>query len=115
MKRLFTIILAILALAGAGAGIFVYQLYRSVEEPYQGYPSGTAQVVDVTPGMGTQAIGQRLIEAGVVRDRLTYRAAIWRSGHARRLQAGEYRFERSNDAQSTPSARSRAARSTCSR
>ena len=39
-------------------------------------------------------IGQRLIEAGVIRDDATFRAALWRSGRARSLQAGEFRFDR---------------------
>ena len=43
--------------------------------------------------MSTQAIGRRLIEAGVIRDTWAYRIAIWRGGNARRLQAGEYRFD----------------------
>jgi UPF0755 protein len=34
-----------------------------------------------------------LIAAGVVRDELTFRVALWLSGNARRLQAGEYRFD----------------------
>jgi UPF0755 protein len=34
------------------------------------------------------------VGAGLVRDRLTYRLALWVSGDARRLKAGEYRFDR---------------------
>ena len=33
------------------------------------------------------------VGAGVVRDHLTFRAALWLSGAARRLKAGEYRFD----------------------
>src|SRR5205823_9434157 len=50
-------------------------------------------LVEVPQGAGTRAIGDRLIAAGVIRDRLTYRAALWLSGNARHLKAGEYRFE----------------------
>ena len=31
--------------------------------------------------------------AGVIKDRWVYRVALWRSGEARRLQAGEYRLQ----------------------
>jgi UPF0755 protein len=94
MKKLLTIVALALLLAGGGAGLYGYRLYKAVEESYQGYPAGTPQFVEVTPGMGPQAIGQRLVESGIVRDSLTYRIAIWRSGSARRLQAGEYKFDR---------------------
>ena len=36
--------------------------------------------------------------AGVVRDPLTFRAALWLSGRARELKAGEYRFDQPDDA-----------------
>ena len=45
------------------------------------------------PGAGPAAIGRRLVEAGVVRDALTWRIAVFKSGQARLLKAGEYRFE----------------------
>jgi UPF0755 protein len=48
----------------------------------------------VPTGLGTTSIGTRLIDAGVVRDEITFRAALWLSGDARRLQAGDYRFDR---------------------
>ncbi len=46
------------------------------------------------PALARRAIGDRLVAAGVIRDRLTYRAALWLTGEARHLQAGEYRFDR---------------------
>jgi UPF0755 protein len=49
--------------------------------------------VSIPQGTGTAAIGARLVDAGVVRDALTFRFALWLSGDARRLQAGDYRFE----------------------
>lgn len=94
MRKLLTIVALVVILAAGGAGLYGYRLYQTVEEPYQGYPAGTAQFVEVTPGMGPQSIGQRLVDAGIVRDSVTYRIAIWRSGSARRLQAGEYKFDR---------------------
>ncbi|MGE3178203.1 MAG: endolytic transglycosylase MltG [Vicinamibacterales bacterium] len=93
MKKLLGVVVAIVLLAGAGAGGYAYLLYKATEEPYQGYPAGTPRFVEIAPGTSTQGIGRQLIEAGVVRDERVYRAALWRSGHARRLQAGEYRFD----------------------
>jgi UPF0755 protein len=90
MRRRFVIAtLIVVALAGALAGVWLWQ----AAEPFQGYPGGE-QFVDLLPGDGTPAIARKLVAAGVVRDRLTFRLALWRSGAARRLKAGEYRFDR---------------------
>jgi UPF0755 protein len=90
MFRRAVILLFIVALAAGAVGWIFYQ---RVNQPYQGYTGGE-QFVEFKPGDGTQAIGRKLIEAGVVRDRSTFRAALWLTGAARRLQAGEYRFDR---------------------
>jgi UPF0755 protein len=64
-----------------------------VHEPYQ---DGRAaeRIVLVPMGTGTLAIGRRLVEAGVVRDEPTFRAAVWWTGRSRDLKAGEYLFDR---------------------
>jgi UPF0755 protein len=77
----------VLGLAAAG------MLYMRTSEPFKGY-EGAEQFVVIEPGSGTRAIGQRLIAAGLVRDEVTFRAALWRTGQARSLQAGEFRFDR---------------------
>jgi UPF0755 protein len=82
------VVLVLLALA-AGA----YLIIARSSEPYKGY-SGSEQFVEVPPGASPNAIGRRLAAAGVVRDLVTFRYALARSGQARRLQAGEYRFDR---------------------
>ena len=85
-------LVAMLAVCGAAAaGTFL--LYSRMHEPFRGYP-GPDLLVDIPPGEGTRAIGQRLTEAGIVRDPLTFRLALKVSGNARGLQAGEYRFDR---------------------
>jgi UPF0755 protein len=76
----------------AGAGV-VATLYKRTTEPFKGY-SGAEQFVTIESGSGSRAIGRRLIEAGVVRNDATFRAALWRTGLARSLQAGEFRFDR---------------------
>jgi UPF0755 protein len=50
--------------------------------------------VDVPSGAGPATIGQRLVDAGVVRDPYVFRGALWLTGRARELKAGEYRFDR---------------------
>ena len=77
-------------IAAAGAGAWVYM---RVGEPYRGY-EGPEQIVEVPSGAGSRAIGDRLVAAGVVRDALSFRLGLYLSGEARRLQAGEYRFDR---------------------
>jgi UPF0755 protein len=88
MKKILGFIL-VLALVGAGASYFYY---TRVREPYRGYAE-PERFVEIPNGVGSRAIGQRLVAAGVIRDELTYRIALWQSGAARRLKAGEYRFD----------------------
>jgi UPF0755 protein len=61
--------------------------------PYKGY-AGSEVFVDIPSGAGPASIGRRLVDAGVIRDTLGFRYEIARSGAGRRLQAGEYRFDR---------------------
>jgi UPF0755 protein len=93
MKKLGLILLACLLVAAIAAAAGGYVLYSRVNEPFRGYDAD-AQLVEIPAGSGTRTIGDRLISAGVVRDELTFRAALWLSGDARRLKAGEYRFDR---------------------
>jgi UPF0755 protein len=90
MKRLGLLLgVVILVVAGALAAWVVF----SSERPYKGYEAAE-QFVEIPQGAGPAAIGRRLADAGIVRDELSFRIALWRSGQARRLQAGEYRFDR---------------------
>lgn len=85
-------LLLVIALIAAG-GWLGWQQYELLQQPFQGW-SGAEQFVDIDPGTGTRAIGQRLIDGGVVADALTWRVALWRRADATRLEAGEYRFDR---------------------
>jgi len=89
IRRLFLLAVAVAAL-GAGAWWF---LQYSLSQPYKGY-DGPEQFVEIAPGDGSRSIARKLVEAGVVRDEWSFRAALWQSGAARRLKAGEYRFDR---------------------
>jgi len=88
MKRAAIVLLALVVAAAAVGGA----LYRRVVTPFKGY-TDAEQFVDIPNGAGTRGIEQRLVAAGVVRDAVTFRIALWRSGLARRLKAGEYRFD----------------------
>lgn len=67
-------------------------MWVRITDPYKGYAA--EQFVDVPRGATTADIGTRLINGGVVRDRWTFRAALWWTGRSRTLKAGEYRFDR---------------------
>jgi UPF0755 protein len=56
-------------------------------------PAGpaTETFVEVVPGMGTRAIGEKLVAQGIVRSH--YAFDLWRVVHGGTLKAGEYRFD----------------------
>jgi UPF0755 protein len=56
-------------------------------------PIGPAKetFVEVVPGMGTRAIGEKLVAQGIVRSH--YAFDLWHVVHGGTLKAGEYRFE----------------------
>jgi UPF0755 protein len=89
VKTLFSIVLLII-LGAAAAG---YLIYLRVHEPFRSY-TGVEQFVELPVGAGSRTIGDRLVAAGVVRDQVTFRAALWAGNSARHLKAGEYRFDR---------------------
>lgn len=82
-------LLLVLVLVVAG-GTWVYM---TMQRPYKGYAEGE-QFVDIPPGTGPAGMARRLADAGVVRSPQTFRIAVWLRGSGRRLQAGEYRFDR---------------------
>ena len=91
--RLLKYVLLFIVLFAAAAGAAAYFGFTRVHEAHKGYEGGEV-FVEIPPGTGPAAIGQQLIAAGVVRDSITFRAALWLSGQARALKAGEYRFDR---------------------
>jgi UPF0755 protein len=92
MRRWIVRVGVLLAVLGGAAGVAGWVLYRRAQEPFRGY-TAAEQFVEVASGQGSMAIGRRLVETGVVRDELTFRVALWKSGRARELKAGEYRFD----------------------
>jgi UPF0755 protein len=89
MKRLLLALITLVVIVAAAGAVW---LLLGSEQPYKGY-DGPEQFVEIPPGSGPASIGRRLTDAGVVRDQLSFRVTLWRSGQARRLQAGDYRFE----------------------
>src|SRR5919106_3599215 len=90
MKRLILAAMAVVVTVLAAGAVWVL---LGAEQAYKGYDAAE-QFVEIPAGAGPSAIGRRLRESGVVRDGYSFRAALWQSGQARRLQAGEYRFDR---------------------
>ena len=86
--KTFGAFIILIGLAAGGAGAWVY---GGIRQPFRGYPA-PEQFVDIPSGLSTRAIGERLVAAGVVRDRWTFRAAVWTAGQTTKLKAGEYRF-----------------------
>ena len=69
-------------------------LYLGLERPYKGYQRRASSSSRSRRAPGPASIGTRLAEAGVVRDTLSFRFELCATGTGRRLQAGEYRFDR---------------------
>lgn len=92
MRRLIRWLILVSLLLALVAGAAFYLIQR-LDEPYRAW-SGDEVFVEIPAGAGPRAIERRLVDAGVVRDGPTFRAALWLSGRARELKAGEYRFDR---------------------
>src|SRR5262245_1363658 len=86
------IVVVLIAVLIGGCAALLSVAWGQIHEPYRGYEKGE-QYVDIPQGASTGEIRRRLIEAGVVPDDLTLRAALWWSGRSRSLKAGEYRFD----------------------
>ena len=89
MKKFALLVLLLIIAVGAAGAWF----YSGVDRPFKGYETAE-QFVEVPQGSGSAGIAKRLADAGVVRDVNSFRIALWLTGAARRLQAGEYRFDR---------------------
>jgi UPF0755 protein len=90
VKRLLAIAAGLVLLIGLAGGFWIY---RSLDQPYQGFTDAEV-FVDIPPGSGTAGMAKRLTDAGVVANAMVFRAAVWTRRAGRRLQAGEYRFDR---------------------
>jgi UPF0755 protein len=93
MRRTLPVLLSIFVVALA-AGVVAFRLLdRRTALPFKGYETAE-QFVELPPASPAPVIGRMLVDAGVISDTLTFRLALWKTGTARRLRAGEYRFDR---------------------
>lgn len=93
MRRILIGAVVLLLAAAAGLAALGFWLDQQARRPYRAY-SGDQQLVVIEPGSSVAAIGRRLVDSGIVRDPRVFRWEVWWSGAGRRLQAGEYRFDR---------------------
>jgi peptidoglycan lytic transglycosylase G len=89
MKTVAVFVLFITIIAGGAAVV----IYSRLGQPFRAY-QGAEQFIEIPQGAGSRAIGERLVAGGIVKDQFTFRVALWQSGKARQLKAGEYRFDR---------------------
>ncbi len=90
MRRLAAAVAGLVLLALLAGGLWIY---RSLEQPYRRFTEPEV-FVEIPEGSGTASMARRLTEAGVVQNETVFRAAVWAGRAGRRLQAGEYRFDR---------------------
>lgn len=82
--------LLVILLVVAAGGVWGYM---NLGRPYKGYQAAE-QFVEIPAGRGPSSMGRILADAGVVSSSQAFRLAVWMRGSGRRLQAGEYRFDR---------------------
>ena len=93
MKKAFTIVIVLAVVVVAAVAVAGSVVWGRVNEPYKGYDAAE-QFVEIPQGAGASEIRRRLIDAKVIRDAFTFRAALRLTGRSQSLQAGEYRFDR---------------------
>jgi UPF0755 protein len=92
--RQFALLFVLVVVAIVGSLVLVGTVtWTRITERYRGYDAAE-QFVEIPAGAGAGEVRRRLVDAGVVRDDLTARAALLWTGHAQRLKAGEYLFDR---------------------
>jgi UPF0755 protein len=91
MRKLFKFTVLVVVIVAVGAVLAGSVVWGLLHEPFKGY-AAAEQFVEIPSGAGTNDIGRRLVEAGVVRNMLVFRAAMVWNGMSRSLKAGEYRF-----------------------
>ena len=91
MKRVLGLLVILVLLVCAAAGVGVYTVYQKATEAYKGYP-GDEIFFMVQPGQAGVSIARALEAEGVARDHRLFVAALWLKKATGRLQAGEYRF-----------------------
>jgi len=84
-------LLLVLFVLGLAAGAVGFWCRTRLTTPYRAFVEDEV-FVEFPPGTSVAAIADRLVAAGVIPDRWTFRIGARLTGADRRLQAGEYRF-----------------------
>lgn len=93
MSKGLVVVAATVVATVIGAGLWVRGVWTRAHEPFKGYVE-TEQFVEIKPGMGAGEIGRELTGRRIVSSEFVFRAALWWTGKAETLQAGDYRFDR---------------------
>ncbi len=93
MRKVVVAIVLALVVGAAGATFSGIAMWGRLHDAYRGY-EGAEQFVVIAPGTSAAGIRRVLVDAGIIRDEVTFGAALWWTGRVRALQAGEYRFDR---------------------
>lgn len=88
LRMLLGCFVAALLIVAVGAGVLVWG-YRDVTDPG---PLQAAETVVIPPHTGIAAISELLSRNGVIRHRLTFKAAAEIAGRGGALKAGEFEF-----------------------
>ena len=88
LKKVLLLLMAVVLVAAAAT----FYIWRGVALPYQGFQG--EQFITVNAGDSVGAIARTLAAAGVVRDARSFQIAARLKNAGKRLQAGEYRFDR---------------------
>jgi UPF0755 protein len=92
-RRLALLAVMVIVVVIGAAVLAGMAVWTRITEPYKGY-AAAEQFVEIAAGASPPSIRRQLVEAGVVRDDATFRAALRWKGAATRLRAGEYHFDR---------------------
>jgi UPF0755 protein len=93
MRKLALIFIFIVVFIVGGAVFVGTVMWVRITDEYRDF-SEPELYVQIPPGASTAEIGRALSDAKIVRDPLTFRAALFWAGRGRTLKAGEYRFDR---------------------
>ena len=79
MRKLALAFIFVFVIIVGSAVFFGVFMWVRITEPYRGY-SDTELYVQVPAGAGTGEIGRALVDAGIVHDQLSFRAALYWTG-----------------------------------
>jgi UPF0755 protein len=91
MWKFFRFITLLIILAFVAGGGFAYWVNRTMHTPIQ--HNSASELIEIEQGMGRRAIVNRLVERGIIAERVPVLAYLAVRPDVSKMQAGEYRFE----------------------